>query len=115
METTDVISYEELRSGVRELCARFPDEYWRRIDREEAYPQDFVDALTDAGWLAALIPAEYGGAGLQISHGSVIMEEINRSGANGGACHAQMYIMGTLLRHGSEEQKREWLPRIASG
>jgi acyl-CoA dehydrogenase len=115
MGTAEAISHEELRSGVRELCARFPDEYWRRIDRDEAYPQEFVDALTEAGWLAALIPSDYGGAGLEISHGSVIMEEINRSGANGGACHAQMYIMGTLLRHGSEEQKREWLPKLASG
>jgi acyl-CoA dehydrogenase len=115
MSETEVVTHDELRSGVRELCARFPDEYWRQIDREEAYPQAFVDALTEAGWLAALIPTEYGGSGLTISHGSVIMEEINRSGANGGACHAQMYIMGTLLRHGSEEQKREWLPRIASG
>jgi acyl-CoA dehydrogenase len=105
----------ELRSGVRELCARFPDEYWRQIDRDEAYPQDFVEALTEAGWLAALIPAEYGGAGLRIPEAAIIMEEINRSGANGGACHAQMYIMGTVLRHGSEEQKREWLPPIASG
>ncbi len=112
---TDTISDEELRSGVRELCARYPDEYWRRIDRQEAYPQEFVEALTEAGWLAALIPAEYGGAGLGISQAAVIMEEINRSGANGGACHAQMYIMGTLLRHGSDEQKQEWLPRIASG
>ena len=110
-----MVTHDELRGGVRELCARFPDEYWRRIDREEAYPQEFVDALTSAGWLAALIPEEYGGSGLSISHGAVIMEEINRSGANGGACHAQMYIMGTLLRHGSDEQKREWLPRIASG
>jgi alkylation response protein AidB-like acyl-CoA dehydrogenase len=112
---TDTITEDELRSGVRELCNRFPDEYWRRIDRDEAYPQEFVTALTEAGWLAALIPAEYGGAGLDISQAAVIMEEINRSGANGGACHAQMYIMGTLLRHGSEEQKQEWLPRIASG
>jgi acyl-CoA dehydrogenase len=112
---TDTITEDELRSGVRELCDRFPDEYWRRIDREEAYPQEFVAALTEAGWLAALIPAEYGGAGLGITHASVIMEEINRSGANGGACHAQMYIMGTLLRHGSPEQKQEWLPGIASG
>jgi alkylation response protein AidB-like acyl-CoA dehydrogenase len=112
---TDTITEEELRSGVRELCDRFPDEYWRRIDREEAYPQDFVAALTEAGWLAALIPAEYGGAGLGITQASVIMEEINRSGANGGACHAQMYIMGTVLRHGSDEQKLQWLPRIASG
>jgi len=111
----DRVPEDELRSGVRELCARFPDEYWRRIDREDAYPQEFVHALTEAGWLAALIPAEYGGAGLGISEAAVIMEEINRSGANGGACHAQMYIMGTVLRHGSEEQKREWLPRIASG
>ncbi len=115
MGTPEPISDVELRSGVRELCARFPGEYWRRIDREEAYPQEFVDALTAAGWLAALIPEEYGGAGLGIPHGALIMEEINRSGANAGACHAQMYIMGTLLRHGSEEQKREWLPRIASG
>ncbi len=111
----DRVPEAELRSGVRELCARFPDEYWRRIDREEAYPQEFVQALTEAGWLAALIPAEYGGAGLGISEAAVIMEEINRSGANGGACHAQMYIMGTVLRHGSDEQKQEWLPRIASG
>jgi acyl-CoA dehydrogenase len=115
MEAAEMVTHDELRSGVRELCARFPDEYWRRIDREEAYPQEFVDALTSAGWLAALIPEEYGGSGLGISHGAVIMEEINRSGANGGACHAQMYIMGTLLRHGSDEQKLEWLPRIASG
>ncbi|HEY1515581.1 MAG TPA: acyl-CoA dehydrogenase family protein [Solirubrobacteraceae bacterium] len=112
---TDTITEDELRSGVRELCVRFPDEYWRRIDREEAYPQEFVAALTGAGWLAALIPAEYGGAGLDVSQAAVIMEEINRSGANGGACHAQMYIMGTVLRHGSDEQKQEWLPRIASG
>ncbi len=112
---TDTITEDELRSGVGELCDRFPDEYWRRIDREEAYPQEFVAALTEAGWLAALIPAEYGGAGLGIEQASVIMEEINRSGANGGACHAQMYIMGTLLRHGSPEQKQEWLPGIASG
>jgi acyl-CoA dehydrogenase len=115
MEAAEMVTHDELRGGVRELCARFPDAYWRRIDREEAYPQEFVDALTSAGWLAALIPEEYGGSGLGISHGAVIMEEINRSGANGGACHAQMYIMGTLLRHGSDEQKREWLPRIASG
>ncbi len=115
MSATEKVPEDELRSGIRELCARFPDEYWRRIDRDEAYPQEFVDALTEAGWLAALIPSEFGGAGLGISDGAVIMEEINRSGANGGACHAQMYIMGTLLRHGSEVQKREWLPRIASG
>src|SRR5579875_660481 len=111
----DHVTEDELRSGVRELCARFPDEYWRRIDREDAYPQEFVQALTEAGWLAALIPAEYGGAGLGLSEAAVIMEEINRSGANGGACHAQMYIMGTVLRHGSEEQKQTYLPKIASG
>ena len=111
MGTTEQISHEEIRSAVRELCARFPDEYWREVDREEAYPQAFVDALTEAGWLAALIPAEYGGAGLGIGEAAVIMEEINRSGANGGACHAQMYIMGTLLRHGTDEQKQRWLPR----
>jgi acyl-CoA dehydrogenase len=115
MSASETVTQDELRSGVRDVCARFPDEYWRRIDREEAYPQEFVAALTNAGWLAALIPEEYGGAGLGLADGAVIMEEINRSGANGGACHAQMYIMGTLLRHGSEEQKREWLPRIASG
>ncbi len=115
MTTTETITEEELRSGVRELCARFGDEYWRRVDREEAYPKEFVVALTEAGWLAALIPSEYGGAGLGVSEGALIMEEINRSGANGGACHAQMYIMGTLLRHGSEEQKQQWLPQIASG
>ena len=115
MAASDKVTEDELRGGVRELCARFPDEYWRNVDREEAYPQEFVQALTEAGWLAALIPAEYGGAGLEISDAAVIMEEINRSGASGGACHAQMYIMGTVLRHGSEEQKREWLPRIASG
>jgi acyl-CoA dehydrogenase len=113
--TTDTIGEDELRSGVRELCARFPDDYWRKVDREEAYPADFVTALTEAGWLAALIPAEYGGAGLGIPEAAIIMEEINRSGANGGACHAQMYIMGTVLRHGSEEQKEQWLPSIAAG
>ncbi|MBV9914964.1 MAG: acyl-CoA/acyl-ACP dehydrogenase [Solirubrobacterales bacterium] len=115
MSAAETVTQDELRSGVRDVCARFPDEYWRRIDREEAYPQEFVEALTNAGWLAALIPEEYGGAGLGLADGAVIMEEINRSGANGGACHAQMYIMGTLLRHGSEEQKRHWLPRVASG
>jgi acyl-CoA dehydrogenase len=109
------VTHQELRSGVRELCARFPDEYWRDVDRRSAYPEEFVGALTDAGWLAALIPTEYGGAGLDISAASVILEEINRSGANAGACHAQMYIMGTLLRHGSAEQKQRYLPRIAGG
>jgi acyl-CoA dehydrogenase len=109
------VTDDELRSGVRELCRRYPDEYWRRVDAEEAYPREFVDALTGAGWLAALIPPEYGGAGLGIAEAAIVLEEINRSGANAGACHAQMYVMGTLLRHGSEEQKRRWLPAIASG
>jgi acyl-CoA dehydrogenase len=104
-----------IREGVRALCREFPDEYFRRLDRERAYPEEFVDALTRAGWLAALIPQEYGGAGLGLAEASVIMEEINRSGANAGACHGQMYNMGTLLRHGSEAQKREYLPRIARG
>src|SRR5499427_128325 len=108
-------AFEEIRHGVRALCAEFPDPYWRALDEERGYPTAFVDALTNGGWMAALIPAEYGGAGLGLAEASVIMEEINRSGANSGACHGQLYNMGTLLRHGSEEQKREYLPRIASG
>jgi acyl-CoA dehydrogenase len=113
--TSDKIEHDEIRAAVRELCARFPGEYWRDIDRRESYPEEFVAALTQAGWLAALIPEQYGGAGLGLSEAAVIMEEVNRSGANGGACHAQMYVMGTLLRHGSEEQKRRYLPAIAAG
>jgi len=109
------ISHEEIRQAVRELCERFPDEYWRGVDAEGTYPADFVDALTRAGWLAALIPVEYGGAGLGLSEAATILEEINRSGANAGACHAQMYMMGTLLRHGSPEQKATYLPSIAHG
>jgi acyl-CoA dehydrogenase len=107
--------FPELRDAVRSLCAQFPDEYHRRIDRERAYPKAFVDALTKAGWLAALIPAEYGGAGLGLAEASIVMEEINRSGGNAGACHGQMYNMGTLLRHGSKAQKQRWLPAIARG
>src|SRR5580692_4772022 len=107
--------YHEIRSAVRELCAHFPPEYFREIDEVRGYPEKFVDALTKAGWLAALIPEEYGGGGLTLTEASVIMEEINRSGANSGACHGQMYNMGTLLRHGSAEQKRHYLPKIASG
>ena len=107
--------YQSIRDGVRALCAQFPPEYFRKIDAEGAYPEEFVDALTRAGWLAALIPQEYGGSGLGLAEASVIMEEINRSGANAGACHGQMYNMGTLVRHGSEEQKRKYLPKIASG
>ena len=108
-------SHQELRAGVRDLCKNFPDTYWRELDAQRAYPSAFVKALTDAGYLAALIPEEYGGSGLSIDEAAVIMEEINRSGANAGACHAQMYTMGTLLRHGSDAQKREYLPQIASG
>ena len=107
--------YQDIRDGVRAVCAQYPDEYFRKLDRERAYPEAFVDALTRAGWLAALIPAEYGGSGLNLAQASVIMEEINRSGANAGACHGQMYNMSTLLRHGSDAQKREYLPKIASG
>ena len=104
-----------LRSAVRELCAEFPDAYWRELDQRREYPNAFVKALTEAGYLAALIPEEYGGSGLTLSDASVILEEINRCGGNAAACHAQMYIMGTLLRHGSAEQKRSYLPKIAAG
>src|SRR5438067_2177476 len=110
-----VDSHQEVRDAVRALCERFDSAYWQKIDAERGYPEAFVDALTGAGWLAAMIPTEYGGSGLGLSEASVIMEEINRSGANAGACHGQMYNMGTLLRHGSEAQKRTFLPRIASG
>ena len=107
--------YQDIRDGVRAVCAQYPDEYFRKLDQERAYPQAFVEALTRAGWLAALIPTEYGGSGLGLAQASVIMEEINRAGANAGACHGQMYNMGTLVRHGSEEQKRKYLPKIADG
>ncbi|PYU23790.1 MAG: acyl-CoA dehydrogenase [Acidobacteria bacterium] len=107
--------YQELRRSVRELCEEFPAEYFRRVDEQRSYPEEFVKALTKAGWLAALIPEEYGGSGLGLTEASVILEEINRSGGNSGACHGQMYNMATLLRYGSEEQKRAYLPRIASG
>jgi len=107
--------YQDLRDAVRALCAQFPDEYHRKIDEQRAYPETFVEALTKAGWLAAMIPSQYGGAGLGLAEASVIMEEINRSGGNSGACHGQMYNMGTLRRHGSAEQKRRFLPKIASG
>jgi acyl-CoA dehydrogenase len=108
-------SHPDLRAGVRDLCRSFPDAYWRDLDAHRAYPDAFVKALTEAGYLAALIPEEFGGSGLGIDEASVILEEINRSGANAGACHAQMYTMGTLLRHGSAEQKRAILPKIATG
>ena len=107
--------YQDIRDAVRALCAQFPDSYHREIDAQRAYPEAFVDALTAAGWLAALIPHEYGGSGLGLAEASVVMEEINRSGGNAGACHGQMYNMGTLLRHGSDAQKRFYLPKIASG
>ena len=104
-----------LREGVRQLCERYPSHYWREKDRARAYPEEFVLAMTEAGYLAALIPEEYGGAGLGILEASIILEEINRSGGNAGQCHAQMYTMGTVLRHGSAEQKKRWLPAIAEG
>ena len=107
--------YQDIRDAVRSLCADFPDEYHRKIDAQRGYPEAFVDALTQAGWLAAMIPTEYGGSGLGLSEASVVMEEINRAGGNSGACHGQMYNMGTLLRHGSDVQKSLYLPKIASG
>jgi len=107
--------YQDIRDAVRGLCSQFPGEYFRKIDFERSYPEAFVNALTEAGWLAALIPQEYGGSGLGLTEASVIMEEINRSGGNSGACHGQMYNMGTLLRHGSQRQKDDYLPKIASG
>src|SRR5258705_4911948 len=107
--------YPEYRQAVRELCAQFDSKYWQDVEERAGYPDAFVKALTDAGWLAALIPEQYGGGGLSVAEASVILEEINRSGANSGACHAQMYTMGTLLRHGSEAQKQRYLPGIAAG
>ena len=108
-------SFEQIREGVRALCRNFDSAYWRRVDEERGYPDEFVRALTEAGWLAALIPEEFGGGGLGLAEASVILEEINRCGGNSGACHGQLYNMGTLLRHGSEAQKRYYLPKIASG
>lgn len=107
--------HSELKRAVAELCARFSDSYWRDLDARRAYPEKFVEALTKAGYLATLVPEEYGGAGLGLAEAAIILEEIHRSGGNAGACHAQMYIMGTLLRHGSADQKRKYLPHIASG
>jgi len=115
MFKTTIDSHQDIREAVRDLCQQFPGEYFRKIDEERGYPDAFVKALTEAGWLAALIPQEYGGSGLGLTEASVIMEEINRSGGNSGACHGQMYNMGTLLRHGSAEQKKYYLPKIASG
>jgi acyl-CoA dehydrogenase len=115
MNVTGGALYPEIRDAIRDLCAQFPPEYHRKIDEKRGYPEAFVHALTKAGWMAALIPEEYGGSGLGLTEASVIMEEINRSGGNSGACHGQLYNMGTLLRHGSAEQKKHYLPRIASG
>lgn len=115
MRTAAGECHQEIREAVKALCAEFPAEYHRKIDAERAYPEEFVDALTKAGWMAALIPEQYGGSGLGLTEASVIMEEINRAGGNSGACHGQMYNMTTLVRHGSEEQRQRYLPRIAAG
>ncbi|GJD59854.1 acyl-CoA dehydrogenase family protein [Methylobacterium dankookense] len=115
MQTIDHGRHQDIRDAVRALCAEFPPEYHRKIDEARGYPEAFVDALTKAGWMAALIPEEYGGSGLGLTEASVIMEEINRSGGNSGACHGQMYNMNTLVRHGSEEQRQRYLPKIAAG
>ena len=108
-------SYDDIREGLRQLCTQFPGEYWRRLDRERAYPAEFVQALTEAGYLACLIPEDYGGSGLPLSAAAAILEEVQAAGCNGAACHAQMYTMGTVLRHGSEAQKAAYLPEIAAG
>jgi alkylation response protein AidB-like acyl-CoA dehydrogenase len=108
-------TYPEIRDAVARLCARFPGDYWRARDRDMSYPSEFVSALTESGWLAMLVPEEFGGAGLPLSAAAAVLEEIQRAGCNGGACHAQMYTMGTLLRHGSADQKARYLPKIASG
>ncbi|MEA3114283.1 MAG: acyl-CoA dehydrogenase [Caballeronia sp.] len=115
MQTTHSDQFQDIREAVRDLCQQFSGDYFRKIDESRGYPETFVDALTKAGWLAALIPQEYGGSGLGLTEASVIMEEINRAGGNSGACHGQMYNMGTLLRHGSADQKNRYLPQIASG
>ncbi len=114
-ESTASDRFSDIRDGVRALCAQFPGEYWRRVDRERAYPAEFVQALTEAGYLACLVPEEYGGAGLPLAAACAILEEIQKAGANGGACHAQIYTMGTVLRHGSTAQKAKYLPEIAAG
>ncbi len=114
-EATDRHALDQIREAVAALCSDYPGEYWREKDRERAYPTEFVEALTRSGFLGALIPEEYGGSGLGITEAGAILEEVQRAGCNGGACHAQMYTMGTILRHGSREQKAQWLPKIASG
>ena len=108
-------SFPEIREAVRKLCSQFPGEYWRERDRDRTYPKEFVAALTEAGFLSVLIPEAYGGSGLGLAAATAVLEEIHRSGCNGGACHAQMYTMGTILKHGSEAQKQAYLPKIASG
>ena len=115
LKTTSGGDHDDLRDALRGLFAEFPAEYHRKYGADETYPVEFVDALTKAGWLAAMIPEEYGGSGLGLTEASIIMEEICRSGGNAGHCHGQMYNMGTLLRHGSDAQKAEYLPKIASG
>ena len=115
MSVSDIELHADLRGAVKELCQHFPDSYWRDLDREQSYPEEFVKTLSDAGYLSALIPEDFGGSGLGIAEASIILEEVNHSGGNAAACHAQMYIMGTLLRHGSDEQKHKYLPQIASG
>ena len=115
MTTSNRDEYEDIRNGVRDLCADFSGKYWRELDRQRAYPGEFVDTMTRNGYLAVLIPKEYGGSGLGIRAAMAILEEVHKSGGNAAACHAQMYTMGTLLRHGSDEQKSVYLPKIASG
>jgi hypothetical protein len=115
MSSAETERHPDIRDAIRDLCSTFPAEYFRGIDEQRGYPEAFVDALTRAGWLAALIPQEFGGSGLGLAEASVIMEEINRCGGNAGTCHGQMYNMGTLLRHGSAAQKAHYLPKIASG
>ena len=115
MTPSETDEFADIRDAVAKLCAQFPGEYWRKLDREMAYPSAFVDALTKAGYLSVLIPEEYGGVGLKLSAATAILEEIHRAGCNAGACHAQMYTMGTVLRHGNADQKSRYLPKIASG
>ena len=115
MITPALQKYEDIREGVRGLCQNFDAAYWRGVDERKAFPEEFVSAMTEAGWLAAMIPEEYGGSGLGLAEASVILEEVNRAGGNSGTVHGQMYNMFTLLRNGSEEQKRKYLPRIAAG
>ena len=115
MNTATELDYPEIREAVQALCARFPGEYWRALDKDKSYPSGFVAALTEAGFLATLIPEAYGGSGLPLAAGCAVLEEVHRSGGNGAACHAQMYVMGSVLRHGNETQKKHYLPKIASG